>query len=423
MLVNTRSNPDSNIYPLDGKDFQEISSFIKKLFFEKKKKEIWHEPLNENETIESLIEKQLNAYEIEINKNVNEGNITKKIKEFLPSLTEIVINSEFKLQDINIDVKVKFLENDKEILVDKKGDGTKRRITMALLDYKNEIESENEMGNSIYLFDEPDTHLHVRAQKDLMNIIQKFSKTGKQVIITTHSPFIINSCKPQQIRLLTNTNNTSTVKFIKKDKEIDRLLRNIGIENTYLFFAKKILIVEGETEEKFIPIIFERLFNSNLYSNLIKIINVIGIKNVPGFARALLELINKDNIYMLVDNDIQETTSNLITQLDLDEEHIFKIGNKEFEDSFQASTIYRCWKKYVEERDKKTGNMWDEKNIEKLKYECILNGEKFSKKIRELNKGCTIRLNKISLGIALGEYCEEDELDINLRELLYKLKN
>lgn len=423
ILVDTKNKPNINLYALDGKDFEEISSFIKKLFFEKKKKEIWYELLSENDTIESLVKKQLSTYEAEINKNVNEGNITKKIREFLPSLTEIVISSDFRLPDINIDVKVKFLESDKEILVNKKGDGTKRRITMALLDYKNEIQSEEEIGNNVYLFDEPDTHLHVRAQKELMNIIEKLGKSGRQVIIATHSPFIINSCKPQQIRLLTNINNVSTVKFIKKDEEIENLLRNIGIENIYLFFARKILIVEGETEEKFIPIMFEKLFNSNLHSNLIKIINVMGIKNVPGFARAVLELIDKDNIYVLIDNDIEETTSTLIKQLDLDETHIFKVGNKEFEDSFEASTIYRCWKKYVEERGKRVGDMWTKENIDKLKYECILNEEKFSDKIRKLNGGCIIKLNKVNLGIALGEYCEEDELDVNLRELLWKLKN
>lgn len=423
ILVDTKSKPNINLYALDGKDFEEISSFIKKLFFEKKKKEIWHELVSENDTIESLVKKQLSTYEAEINKNVNEGNITKKIREFLPSLTEIVISSDFRLPDINIDVKVKFLESDKEILVNKKGDGTKRRITMALLDYKNEIQSEEEIGNNVYLFDEPDTHLHVRAQKELMNIIEKFGKSGRQVIIATHSPFIINSCKPKQIRLLTNINNVSTVKFMKRDEEIENLLRNIGIENIYLFFAKKILIVEGETEEKFIPIMFEKLFNSNLHSNLIKIINVMGIKNVPGFARALLELIDKDNIYVLIDNDIEETTSTLIKQLDLDETHIFKVGNKEFEDSFEASTIYRCWKKYVEERGKRVGDMWTKENIDKLKYECILNEKKFSDEIRKLNDGCVIKLNKVNLGIALGEYCEEDELDVNLRELLWKLKN
>lgn len=423
ILVETKIIPSSNLYSLDGKDFEDISFFIKKLFFDDLRKKIWQEPVNENETIESFMRNKLNSYEVEINNIVNQGNINQKIKEFLPSLTKIAISTELKLQDINIDVKVKFLENDKEILVNKKGDGTKRRITMALLDYKAEVESSKENEGSIFLLDEPDTHLHVKAQKELMDIIQKFNKTGKQVIIATHSPFIINFCKPQQIRLLTNRDNTSSVKFIKKDEQIDELLRNIGIENIYLFFARKILLVEGQTEEKFIPIIFERLFGLKLYSNLVKIINVTGVTNVPGFARALLELVDKNDIFILVDNDIQEETIKLMNQLDLNEENIFRIGNKEFEDSFKANTIYTCWKKYVKEKGKRIGDMWTEENIKKLQDQCISDGEKFSEKIRELNSGCIIKLDKISLGIALGSYCEKDELDENLKKLLYKLKD
>ncbi len=45
----------------------------------------------------------------------------------------------------------------------------------------------------------------------------------------------------------------------------------------------------------------------------------------------------------------------LIDKLDLDNGHLFKIGHKEFEDSFQAETIYRCWKEYVESENKNIG--------------------------------------------------------------------
>jgi len=68
---------------------------------------------------------------------------------------------------------------------------------MALLEYKNLTETEI---SSLYVFDEPDTHLHVKAQVELLEIIRKFNDSNKQVIITTHSPFIMNAVKPNQIR-------------------------------------------------------------------------------------------------------------------------------------------------------------------------------------------------------------------------------
>lgn len=411
----------SNIttYFLDGKHFEDISLFINEIFFKEKRKSIWSESaIEEDITIEMIIRNKLDSYASQIQEDLEACGIKDKIQEFLPQLTEIAVTSDFEPKDLNINVSVKMLENGKEIPISKKGDGTKRRITMALLDYKLNYHS----GSSIYVLDEADTHLHVKAQLELINIMKGLAEDGKQIIITTHSPFLINTCKPQQIRLLRNINNETQTKYLRRDYQVDRLLRNLGIENTYLFFARKILIVEGETEEKFIPIIFENLFNSNLYSNLIKIINVKGIKNVPGFARAILELNNKNNIYALIDNDADEITSELINQLELDNDHIFKLGNKEFEDSFQPYTIYKCWKQYVESCGKEIGENWTEDNIRLKREECITNNTKFSKELRRLNIGCQKKFDKTTLGIALGEYCTKEELDENLCKLLYILK-
>jgi putative ATP-dependent endonuclease of OLD family len=178
--------------------------------------------------------------------------------------------------------------------------------------------------------------------------------------------------------------------------------------------------VEGQTEEKFIPIMFDNLFGSNLYSNLIKVINAKGINNVPGFASAILELIGKENIFTLVDNDADETTIELIDQLTLDDTNKFTVGTKEFEDSFEPKTIYESWKKYVESCGRQIGNLWHEDLIAQKRNECIREDKKFSKELRVLNSGSK-KMDKITLGMALGQYCPEDELDENLKNLLYAL--
>lgn len=48
------------------------------------------------------------------------------------------------------------------------------------------------LEHKVFIFDEPDTHLHVKAQRELMEILEQI-KQEAQVIITTHSPFILNS--------------------------------------------------------------------------------------------------------------------------------------------------------------------------------------------------------------------------------------
>lgn len=409
--------PKINVYFLDGKHFEDVSLLINELYFKEKKKSIWSETVNEADTIESLIRNRLEGHASEIQDAINDGGMTTKIREFLPGLTRISVEPVFETKDLSINVVTKLLEGEHEILITKKGDGTKRRITLALLDYNSSGDS---IVPNIFILDEADTHLHVKAQLELMNTMNKFINDGKQIVITTHSPFLINSCKPEQIRLLKNLNNQSQIKYLQRDEDVINLVKNLGIENMYLFFAKKIIIVEGETEEKFIPIMFDKLFGSNLYSNMIKVINTKGINNVPGFARAILELINKENIFTLIDNDADDTTLNLIERLNLEDSNKFQVGIKEFEDSFAPKTIFEAWKVYVESCGRQIGDLWHEDLITQKREECIKEGKKFSKELRELNSGSK-KMDKIALGIALGNHCSEEMLDENLKKLLYTL--
>ncbi len=63
--------------------------------------------------------------------------------------------------------------------------------------------------NSLYLFDEPGIHLHVNAQDEVLNIFDDLSKSGNQVLYTTHSPYMINL----------ESNGIHRVRAVKKDKD------------------------------------------------------------------------------------------------------------------------------------------------------------------------------------------------------------
>jgi len=42
----------------------------------------------------------------------------------------------------------------------------------------------------------------------------------------------------------------------KGEKSTEMVLRELGIENTYLFFARKVILVEGETEKVFLETVY-----------------------------------------------------------------------------------------------------------------------------------------------------------------------
>lgn len=415
-----------NKIQLDGKQFENVEFFFKEVFLKDKQANIWDTKIQDEKTIKEIIQEELDRYAKSISENLESKGIKEKLKQYLNRLTDIKIEPLFEPKNLNIYSKVKFLENGNEISVEKKGDGTKRRISLALLEYK--MESEEPCKDSkLYILDEPDTHLHVKAQLELLNILKELGKKGCQIIITTHSPFLINAIKPKQIRLLVQENaNETKIKFLKNEPETsDEILRKLGIENIYLYFAKKIIIVEGETEESFLPRIYEKIYDVSLNSDLIKVINTRGIKNIPGFAKALLELVDENSIYVVKDNDASEETLKLIDELKIHPDRQITVGTKEFEDSFSDDVIYESWKNYLVECGKDISkSRWTLENINKLREECSSNpGKKFSSELQSLNSGSGKKFRKIIFGEVLGNYCDKTKIPSEINELLLKLSN
>lgn len=193
--------PILQVHFLGGQDFEDIDKFIRDVYLKDAFKDIWNyriESIDKNlsEILEDRIQSVIKDKQEEINDEV-----LPQIKEFFAHLQELTVDIQHEPHDIakNINARTNFKDlNNNEIQFSKKGDGTKRRTTMALLRHK--IEKEKGAGVKLFLFDEPDTHLHVKAQYDLIEIIEEIAQDD-QVIITSHSPFILNSVEPSKCRL------------------------------------------------------------------------------------------------------------------------------------------------------------------------------------------------------------------------------
>ena len=77
----------------------------------------------------------------------------------------------------------------KQINTKELGSGVEIILTLILL--KNLADESK--GSIIYLIDEPELHLHPKAQDTLMGLLLQES-TNKQIILSTHSPFIYKNC-------------------------------------------------------------------------------------------------------------------------------------------------------------------------------------------------------------------------------------
>jgi len=89
------------------------------------------------------------------------------------------------------------------------GSGIEIILTLLLL---RSIANESK-GSIIYLIDEPELHLHPKAQEKLLELLIKESK-NKQIFVSTHSPYIFKNCLSHNVGLLVfnrDANNKITI--------------------------------------------------------------------------------------------------------------------------------------------------------------------------------------------------------------------
>jgi predicted ATPase len=89
----------------------------------------------------------------------------------------------------------------------------------------------------VLFIEEPETSLHPGLLERLLNEFGAYV-VDRQVVISTHSPFVVNACAPEEFRLVERINNlTTTIRpfAMQELKQIDDYLRDEGALDDFLF--------------------------------------------------------------------------------------------------------------------------------------------------------------------------------------------
>lgn len=196
----------------------------------------------------------------------------------------------------NIEIIPSEFENDKNI--DQLGDGMKNLIFISMLRaYASTIRD-----STIFLIEEPEIYLHPQGRDDLFDVFCELSKKNNQLIYTTHSQEFISVDKFLNIGIVRKkfdlgTHYCTEVTQLNKDKFIVNWKTKTGNDGATLesinefldnsvnsevcrgFFAKKIILVEGQSE-KWLLEEYAKKLGISLAKKNVEIISTNGKNNI-----------------------------------------------------------------------------------------------------------------------------------------------
>ena len=241
-----------------------------------------------------------------------------------PDMKSILSNASFDLDDgVKGDTSTK-------------GDGLRRAVTFAIFRSLAELSAENKQDSAsrrnrfLFLFEEPELYLHPIAQIDLFDALSQISDQN-QVILTTHSPYFFRPDNTDRFIKVKKSKVqpkpiSEIIQFDLRAMNLRDLFQIISFETSNTaFFARKVVLVEGESELFALPHIAQTLNKEwDLANNHISLLKIGGKGNirrfkdffeafeVPVLIIADLDILVNGFDQLEIDNDIRQLQSALL---------------------------------------------------------------------------------------------------------------
>lgn len=173
------------------------------------------------------------------------------------------------------------------------------------------------IGNTMIFFEEPELYLHPQAEKELYDCFIALSKLGVQLYISTHSSNFISLKHYKSICIIRNSDNGSRA-FQFKGKlfsgdEVKYFNMNYWInpDRSELFFAKKVILVEGQTDKIVLGYLSKKLgifkYDYSILECGSKSIIPQFIKLLNAFKLPYIAIYDKDNHFWRTELEIENS--------------------------------------------------------------------------------------------------------------------
>lgn len=151
------------------------------------------------------------------------------------------------------------------------GSGAQRAIQMALIRLLADIRQVRgqELSRRLLLIDEPEIFLHPQGVRGLREALQILSRSGFQVVFTTHSPLMVSRENAPDTVIVRRSKEEGSVVKVPMGQAVSQAIEEAQAQSRILFelgnvadiyFAEKVILCEGKTDQRLLPLIYEKLF-------------------------------------------------------------------------------------------------------------------------------------------------------------------
>lgn len=344
-----KSKVNMMFLPLDRQAYQQIKPSQWTIYG----KLLKHIESSINDNNKKQFENDINA---SFDKNINSylGDVESKIKNFVKEQTGLdvklclsFIDPTMVLKDLR--PRTSHLAGF-EVDVDNEGAGIQSSVAIAIARTYAAIVKQP----LVLAIEEPELYLHPHGCRHFYKILRDLSLNGVQVCYTTHERCFINIADFESVYLVKKESGTTKVHFGRgriSDIETIKIASKFDEEMNEVFFAEKVILVEGPDDKIACTMALERLgVELNKYN-----ISIIDCNGNTGII-AMAEILKKFNIelFALMDED----PNNDSTYVRISHVRAIVGNNKLFLQSPDLEGIFRQNAKFTKDRALRILPVW-----------------------------------------------------------------
>lgn len=214
--------------------------------------------------------------------------------------------------------KLSLIYGQEPISIDRNGLGRNNLLYISLILSRLAPDDNIETCFRIVGIEEPEAHLHPHLQRHLASNIQSINEKREdlQIILTSHSTHITSALNMDNMVVLFNESGKVKEHFLldgfgndKKGKVHRHYLEKyLDATKSSMFYARKIILVEGIAEEIIVPVLYQLFSQKSIESIGCNIVNVNGVA-----FKHFLEIVKNGyfiKCVVLTDGDVGKKTEN-----------------------------------------------------------------------------------------------------------------